>query len=104
MPRSSPRASEGVIEELAQTVRTERVLAWARVCLATCPLIAFPLDPAHPARYATLANLLLAAHLMYSGGVFGAVVDLTRHSQYGRPCAVGPPPRPRPLAYRITYV
>jgi signal transduction histidine kinase len=60
--------------DTTQTARMERVLSLARLILATCSLLAIYLDPTQPAHYATLAYFLLIAYVLYSGGVFVAVV------------------------------
>ncbi len=60
--------------DTTQTARMERVLSLARLFLATCSLVAVYLHPTQPARYATLAYFLLIAYVIYSGGVFVAVV------------------------------
>jgi signal transduction histidine kinase len=46
--------------------RVERLIASARVILAAVSLITIWLDPSEPARYATLAHVLLAGYVVYA--------------------------------------
>jgi len=50
----------------AETRRTERVLATARVALATSFLAAIYFDPSEPARYSRPAYVLLSAYIIHS--------------------------------------
>lgn len=80
---------ELVAPHSSESFRTERLIATARVVLATVALIALRLDPSNPARFAELAFDLVTAFLVYSVGV--ALVAWLRPAAAARvrlPCHV----------------
>ncbi len=60
--------------DAAERLRTERVLASARIFLASAGMIAIYFDPTEPSRYASIAYVLLVGYLLYSVAVW-AVLD-----------------------------
>ncbi|MGI9103810.1 MAG: sensor histidine kinase [Terriglobales bacterium] len=66
--------------DAAERLRTERVLASARIFLASAGALAIYLDPTEPSRYATLAYLLLFGYLAYSLAVWMALDRLQKVS------------------------
>ena len=69
---SSPRPHPGAhrLAPLESLSRTERIIAFCRVLLATATLAVIIADPRQPSFRADLAYALLAAYIVYSGVVF----------------------------------
>jgi len=60
----------GAPDDTAERRRIERVLASARLFLASSCMLAIYLDPTEPTKYATLAYSLMGGYIVYSGAVW----------------------------------
>ena len=80
-----------------ESLRIERVLATARVLLASSSLLAIYLDPAQPTHYAALAYGLLAFYVLHSVLLFVLLCGRSGLSPRGTRIQARGPPQPLDL-------